>query len=165
MIEFQNNPSFLSITLSITRSSIRADFLWLWKSYGTDVPCRDRVTVPCPCILIGWEVLARYMIGREDFLDAVPWFFTLIRNLLYRQKLRLLLKPNITRNQAWQMTSYRGQERSSCCVHGFTFERKPTSETSHSFVPPSKTILRYLQPWGILLVSHIYGSLLSKFYK
>jgi hypothetical protein len=44
------------------------------------------VTVPCPSILIGWDtcMLARYlhMIGWEDFLDAVPWSFTLIRNLL-----------------------------------------------------------------------------------
>jgi hypothetical protein len=30
------------------------------------------VTVHCPSILIGWEVLARYMISWEDFLDAVP---------------------------------------------------------------------------------------------
>jgi hypothetical protein len=45
----------------------------------------------CPSILIGWEMLAHYMIGWEDFLNAVPWpcrvpwFFTLIRNLLYLQ--------------------------------------------------------------------------------
>jgi hypothetical protein len=46
---------------------IRADFVWLWKRYGRTV------TVLCPSILIGWEVLARYIIGLADFLDAVPW--------------------------------------------------------------------------------------------
>jgi hypothetical protein len=37
------------------------------------VRTRHAVMVPCPSILIGWEMLARYMIGWEDFLDAVPW--------------------------------------------------------------------------------------------
>jgi hypothetical protein len=30
------------------------------------------VMVPCPSILIGWEVISRYAIGRVDFLSAVP---------------------------------------------------------------------------------------------
>jgi hypothetical protein len=47
------------------------------------------LTVLYPSILIGWEMLASYMIGSADFLDVVLWpccvlwFFTLIQNLLY----------------------------------------------------------------------------------
>jgi hypothetical protein len=37
------------------------------------------VTLPCPNILIGWEMVSRYVIGLADFLDAVqcrvPCFF------------------------------------------------------------------------------------------
>jgi hypothetical protein len=31
------------------------------------------VTVLCPNILIGWEMVSRYVIGRADFLDPVPY--------------------------------------------------------------------------------------------
>jgi hypothetical protein len=47
--------------------SARADFVWLWKSHGTDVPWP---WWPCPSFVIGWEMLARYMIGLADFLIA-----------------------------------------------------------------------------------------------
>jgi hypothetical protein len=62
--------------------AFRADFVRVWKSHGADVPC--------PSIFIGWEMVSRYLIGWTDFLNAVPWpcrvswFFTLIRNLLYK---------------------------------------------------------------------------------
>jgi hypothetical protein len=45
------------------------------------------MTVLCPSILIGWEVLVRYMIGWEDFLNAVTVLCALIFhtwNLLYQ---------------------------------------------------------------------------------
>jgi hypothetical protein len=65
------------------------------------------MTVLCPSILIGWEVLERHMIGWEDLVDVVPWpyyvpwfftlqcvnsvikFFTLTWNKLYYYTLAL----------------------------------------------------------------------------